>query len=420
MLISINKYVEEEIQYKAFKFRLLPTAEQSVLLTKHFGCVRFIYNHFLQEKQEHYLKNGKTLNFNNCCSALTQLKQQEDLKWLSEVNSQSLIGSLMHLETAYGNFFKKLTKFPKYKKKGNHESFHCCQHVKVKNNLVQLVKFKEGIKFSKHREISGKIKSATISKAPSGKYFVSFLCEVPKHIPLTKTGRSIGIDLGLKDFLITSEGQRFTNPKFYTSNQKVLTRAQKHFSRKQKGSKRYEKQRIKVARIHEKIANSRNDMQHKVSLNLIKAYDLIALEDLNVKGMVKNHKLAKAIQDVSWSSFIAKLEYKANWYGKEVYQNDRFFPSSKTCSCCGHIKESLSLDERSWTCAKCNTKHDRDVNAARNLLQRALTVKSSGTDDYRHGAEVSPEEIPAVSKGVSIEVPKKKNERKYILKPHKR
>ena len=412
--------MENELQYKAFRFRLLPTAEQSVLLAKHFGCVRLVYNHFLQEKQEHYLKNGKTLNFNNCNHMLVELKQQEDRKWLSEVNAQSLVGSLMHLETAYGNFFKKLTAFPKYKKKGNHESFHCCQHVKVKNNLVQIIKFKEGIKFCKHREIKGKIKSATISRVPSGKYFVSFLCEIPKHQPLPKTGKSIGIDLGLKDFLITSEGRRFTNPKFYVNNQKELARTQKHFSRKQTGSKRREKQRLKVARIHEKITNSRNDMQHKVALNLIKDYDLIALETLNVKGMVKNHKLAKAIQDVSWYSFIAKLKYKANWYGKEVYQNERFFPSSKTCSCCGHIKEKLALEERSWTCAKCNTKHDRDVNAAKNLLQRALTVKSSGTDDYRHGAEVRLDGVSKASESIGIEVSKKKNGRKYILKPRKR
>ena len=400
--------MEKEVQYKAYKFRLSPTEEQSVLLSKHFGCVRFVYNHFLKEKQNNYLLNKKTLNYNTCAGNLVKMKR-EGFEWLKEVNSQALQSSLEHLETAYGNFFKKKSKFPKFKsKKSNYDSFLVPQHVSLKkNNKVQIPKFKEGIRFIKHREIKGKICSATISRTPTGKYYISILTEQEPAKHLEKTGKSIGIDLGIKDFAITSEGQRYTNPKFLYKFQKKLKTAQQHLSRKVKGSKSRDRARIKVARIYEKITNSRNDMQHKVSLSLIKKYDMIALEDLNVKGMIKNHCLAKAISDSSWSSFVTKLTYKAQWYGKTVIKIDRFFPSSKTCSDCGHIKESLSLDERVWTCV-CGSKHDRDVNASKNILKRGLVIQSSGTDDHRNGAGVSPKEISKVSRGTGVEVSKKK------------
>ena len=400
--------MEKEVQYKAYKFRLSPTEEQSVLLSKHFGCVRFVYNHFLKEKQNNYLLNKKTLNYNTCAGNLVKMKR-EGFEWLKEVNSQALQSSLEHLETAYGNFFKKKSKFPKFKsKKSNYDSFLVPQHVSLKkNNKVQIPKFKEGIRFIKHRELKGKICSATVSRNPTGKYYISILTEQEptKHLP--KTGKNIGIDLGIKDFAITSEGQRYTNPKFLYKFQKQLKQAQQHLSRKVKGSKSRDRARIKVARIHEKITNSRNDMQHKVSMSLIKKYDMIALEDLNVKGMIKNHCLAKAISDSSWSSFVTKLEYKAQWHGKTVIKIDRFFPSSKTCSDCGHIKESLDLSERVWTCV-CGSKHDRDVNASKNILKRALVIQSSGTDDHRNGAKIRPKEISKVSRGTGVEVSKKK------------
>jgi putative transposase len=387
---------------------LLPTAEQSALLSKHFGCARFIYNHFLKEKQEHYLLNKKTLNYNTCAGMIVKMKRESNT-WLTEVNSQTLQAALMHLETAYSNFFKKKSKFPKFKsKKINYDSFHIPQNVKIlKENKVQITKFKEGIRFIKHREIKGKIKSATVSRTPAGKYYISILTEQEptKHLP--KTGKNIGIDLGIKDFAITSEGQRYTNPKFLYKFQKQLKRAQQHLSRKVKGSKQRDLARIKVAKIYEKITNSRNDMQHKVSMSLIRKYDMIALEDLNVKGMVKNNCLAKAISDAAWSSFVTKLTYKAQWYGKNIIKIDRFFPSSKTCSNCGHIKESLDLSERVWTCV-CGAKHDRDVNASKNILRRALVIQSSGTDDHRNGARVSPKEISKVYRGNGSEVSKKK------------
>jgi putative transposase len=407
--------VEENTTYfKAFKFRLEPTLDQAVLLSKHFGCARFVYNHFLKEKQDHYLLNKKTLNYNNCSVIMTNLKKQEEYSWLSEVNSQCLQASLKNLETAYGKFFKKQAKFPRFKsKKVNTNSFHCPQKVKVSRNKVFIPKFKDGISFIKHREIKGNIRSATISRTPTGKHYVSILCELPVEKPLNKTKKQIGIDLGLKDFIITSDGKRFKNERYLKQHLKELKDQQKHFSRKQKESKRKEKQRLKVAKLCEKITNSRSNMHHQISSFLVKNYDLIALESLNVKGMMANHKLAQAIGDVAWSGFVSKLEYKAKWYGKEVVRIETFFPSSKTCSCCGHQKSDLSLNDREWTCPQCNAIHDRDVNAAKNILQRGITIQSSGTDDYRHGAKIRPKEK---SKGTSVEMSKKKG-KTYTLKP---
>jgi putative transposase len=407
--------VEENTTYfKAFKFRLEPTPDQTVLLSKHFGCARFVYNYFLKEKQDHYLLNKKTLNYNNCCNSMTSLKKQEEYSWLSEVNSQCLQAALKNLETAYGKFFKKQTKFPKFKsRKNNTNSFHCPQNVNIKNNKLFICKFREGIEFIKHREIKGEIRSATLSRTPTGKHYVSILCELPLEKPLKKTGKSIGVDLGLKDFAITSDGKRFKNEKFLKRYLKELKDQQKHFNRKQKESKRKERQRLKLARLYEKITNSRSNMHHQISSFLVKNYDLIALESLNVKGMMANHKLAQAIADVAWSGFVSKLEYKAKWYGKEVIRIETFFPSSKTCSCCGHQKSDLKLNDREWTCSSCNTIHDRDVNAAKNILQRGITIQSSGTDDYRHGAKIRPKKK---LKGTSVEMSKKRG-RKYALKP---
>lgn len=405
----------DQTYHKAYKFRILPTEDQKVLLSKHFGCTRFIYNHFLKEKQEHYLKNKKTLNYNTCSSIMTELKKLDEYSWLKEVNSQSLQTSLRNLELAYQSFFKKKSKFPRFKRKFDTNTFICPQDNKIKNNYIFISKFREGIKFIKHREIKGKICSITISKTPTGKYYASILCELPKEQSLPKTGKSVGIDLGLKDFIITSDGQKIANARFLKKYQKKLAKAQKHFSRKQKSSNRRERQRIKVAKIYEKITNSRNDLQHQVSSRLVKKYDLIAVEDLNVKGMVQNHCLAKAISDVSWSSFVTKLKYKAEWYGRDLVVIDRFYPSSKTCSNCLHIKEEMSLNERSWICPKCNTEHDRDVNASKNILSRGLTLKSTGTVDYRHGVKVRPNAEQSVE-GIDCEVSKKRDVRKYILK----
>jgi putative transposase len=302
--------------------------------------------------------------------------KREDLTWLKEVNSQTLQQSLKNLETAYGNFFRKHTKFPKFKKKSNHQSFRVPQHISLRDAKIQIPKFKEGIKINLHRKIEGEIKSATFSRTPSNKYFVSILCEVKKE-PKKKTGKSIGIDLGITDFIVTSDGEKIKNPNFNRSQKQALSKAQKHLSRKTRGSNRYKKQRNKVARIHEKITNSRRDFQHKLSTRLINEYDTICLETLAVKNMVKNHKLAYSISDSSWNSFVKMLEYKALWYGKTIEKIDRWYPSSKTCSSCDYIVDKLPLSVRKWTCLNCGEIHDRDVNASKNILRQGINLVNS-------------------------------------------
>ena len=369
----ISNDIEEEITYQAFKFRIYPLDSQKELLEKHFGCSRFIYNHFLKEKQEEYLTAGKGLTYNKCSKILTTLKKSENYSWLNVVNSQSLQQSLQNLETAYGNFFRKKSKFPRFKKKSNHQSFTVPQGIKLKYDRLQIYKFKEGIPISIHQPILGKIKSATISKTPTDKYFASILCEVPKKSK-PKTGKSVGIDLGITDFIVTSDGEKVKNPNFSRGLKDKLKTHQKHLSRKTKGSNRYKRQRKKVARIHEKITNSRNDFQHKLSTSLIERYDMISLESLAVKNMIKNGNLSYSIQDSSWSSFVSMLEYKAKWYGKDIRRIERFYPSSKTCSSCDFIIDKLPLSVRKWQCPKCGENHDRDVNAAKNIHRQGLAI----------------------------------------------
>ncbi len=405
------------IQYKSYRFQLKPTEEQKILLEKHFGCVRFVYNHFLKEKQEHYTKTKESLSYYVCAGNLVKLKGNE-FPWLKEANAQVLQTSLKHLESAYGNFFHKRTGFPKYKTKKSKNSFTIPQFIKIKNNLFYFTKFPEGIKFIKHRKINKKkICYATISKTPTNKYFVSITCEVNQP-QLPKTNKLIGVDLGLTNFAITSEGKIYSNPKFFKKYQRKLKVAQQHFSRKEKTtetredgvkiitpSKRREKQRLKVTKIYEKITNCRKDMQHKVSSELVKNYDIICLETLSVKNMIQNHRLAKAIADASWFSFTEMLKYKAKLYGKEIIQIDRFFPSSKMCSKCGLINQALTLKDRTWKC-NCGVEHNRDINAAQNILSQGIIIKSSGTDDHRHRAKIRPEKRKL--KGTSVEVSKKK------------
>ena len=397
--------------YKSYKFRLLPKEDQIPMLEKHFGCSRFVYNYFLKEKQEHYLKDKKTLNYNNCCSILTNLKKNEEYSWLNEVNAQCLQASLKNLESAYGNFFRKKSKFPRFKSKKSKNSFHIPQFIEVIDNELRIPKFTKTnkLQFIKHRPIKGKICSATISKNPSGKYYVSILTEQVNEEDQSNTGKSIGIDLGLKDFIITSDGNKFPNYKFKKQYQNKLVKLQKHFSKKQKDSNRREKLRIKIAKLYEKITNSREDMQHKLSSSLLNKYDVICLESLAVKNMMKNHRMAEAIGDAAWYSFINKLQYKAQWRGKKIVQIEQFYPSSKTCNACGYINYNLKLKDRVWICPYCGQSHDRDINAANNILNRGLTIvkqSSSGTDDYRHGAQIRPIN-KLILNGISDEVSKK-------------
>lgn len=352
-------------------------------MDKHFGCVRFVYNHFLNERKEQYQANKKSDNYYAQAETLTELKKQEETAWLKEVNSQTLQFALRSLDTAYLNFFRGNAKFPRFKSRKRKNSFTVPQHTKLIDCKIHVPKFKEGIKCIVHREVKGEVGKMTFSKTPTGRYFVSILTK-EQYQPKEKTGAVCGIDLGLKDFTITSDGIKFKNNKYTKKYEKELVKAQKHLSRKKKGSSSFEKQRRKTAIIHEKISNSRMDNLHKVSHYLVSNFDIIALEDLNVKGMVKNHKLAKHIYDASWGTFVRLLEYKADWNDKQVVKINRFFPSSKTCCECGWINQDLNFSIREWTCKNGHIL-DRDLNAAKNILKEGLKIISSGTGDYTGG-----------------------------------
>lgn len=362
---------------KSFKYRLTPNASQEELISKHIGSSRFVYNLALETKTMAYAGNQVNLS----CFDLT--KQLPDLKkectWLKEVNSQSLQAPIINLDKAYVAFFKGQSNFPKYKSKHKgKQSFHVPQNVIVDNGKLIIPKFKEGIDIVLHRETKGVIKSATISRTPTGKYFVSILCDTGeecKYKNRIKKETTVGIDLGIKDFLITSDGEVSDNPKYLRKAESRLKYVQRKYS-KHKGKRT----KNKLAKLHEKVANQRRDFLHKESFKLVSENQTICIEDLNVKGMLKNHCLAKSISDVGWSMFTTMLEYKCEWYGVNLLRIGRFEPSSKTCSNCGTVNKELTLKDRDWTCKGCETHHDRDINAAVNIKNFALRNYVSGTD----------------------------------------
>jgi len=361
--------------FKSFKYRISPTNSQKQLIAKHIGSSRFVYNLALETKNSAYL--GSKHNF----SPFDLIKQLPDLKkeceWLKEVNSQSLQQSIQNMDIAFKKFFKGAG-FPMFKKKSNGGSFSVPQNVIVENGLLIIPKFKKGIDIILHRPISGTIKSATVSVTPTGKYFVSILADTDEEMPIKlpiNESTTIGIDLGIKTFLVTSKGLEIENPRHLKKAQSKLKYIQRKFSKKK--GKRTKK---RLALLHEKIKNKRKDFLHKTSTKLIRENQTIALEDLNVSGMVKNHNLAQAISDVSWSTFVNMLEYKADWYGKNILRIGRFAPSSKTCSCCGYINKELTLKDREWNCPKCNSVLDRDVNAAINI--KSFALKNSLTTEH--------------------------------------
>ncbi len=363
------------IVHKAYKCRVYPTPEQEVFLNKHFGSVRFVYNRLLHARQEAY-QNGGKLSGRDAKKLIPVWKRQAETAWLKEVNSQSLQQALLDLEEAYQKFFKKQTSYPRFKKKNGKNTFHVPQYFSVdpEKQTLHIPKLKSLLTVKMHREF-GSIKkwcSLTFSKTPTGKYFVSILVEEEIPEPKALPRELVGLDLGLKHFATTSSGEKIDSPKHLKKQQKRLKRAQRSLAKKKKGSSNRKKQRKKVARLHEKVSNQRKDFLHKLSHKFVLENQEIFIEDLNVKGMMKNRRLAGSIGDSGWSEFVRQLKYKCFWYGRKLTRIGRFAPSSKICSRCGEVKRDLSLSERVWTCSCCGSKHDRDINAALNIVQIGL------------------------------------------------
>lgn len=367
------------MEYYTYKFRLYPTKEQETKLAKHFGCVRWTYNHFLDRRVKFYLETKaqdfekKSPNYNDDAKELTIIKKE--ITWLNEVNSQSLQHALKHLESGFNRFYKKLAKFPRFKNRRTKQSFRVPQHVKVKGGRLYVVKFREGIKVKLHRPIEGEICNATISKNKAGQYHVCV--GVQKHVPKYKPNdNQVGVDLGVKTLATCSNGKVYKNIKPYRNLQERRRIYAKALSRTEKGTYGRDKARCKLAKLDLKIANIRNDHLHKISHQLVSENQTIVMEDLNVKGMLSNRRLSKAIWDCSLSELIRQIKYKCKWYGREFLQVSRWFPSSKTCGSCNYVNDSLTLSERQWTCPRCKAKHNRDANAANNILRQGLNQEN--------------------------------------------
>lgn len=353
---------------KALKYRLYPNEAQKVLLDKHFGSVRFVYNLALETKTSAYSVHKVNVSRYDLQAQLIDLK--EECKWLKEINSQSLQYALLNLDMAYNNFFKGRGNFPNFKKKSNNQSFHVPQSVTVEKKRLFIPKFKDGIEIVLYRELKGIIRQATISKTPTNKYFVSILTETGIKIPDKKPidiKTSVGIDLGIKTFAVLSDGTEFENPKHLRNSLQRLKVLQRRVSRKVKGSSNRKKAVKELAVLHEKVANQRKDFLHKATDAITKRYETICIEDLSVSNMVKNHKLALSISDAGWGMFGTFLKYKSEWRGDNLLELGRFEPSSKMHNSCGHINKDLKLSDRTWLCEKCNELVNRDKNASLNI-----------------------------------------------------
>lgn len=373
--------------YTAYKYRLYPTKSQEILLAKTFGCVRYVYNRGLAVKTAIYQENKKGISVFNLMKEMAKWKDLEETVWLKEVNSLALQASLINLDRAYTNFFKKRSAFPRFKSKfDNNQSFCNVQNTDVdwEAKKISFPKFKEGIKAVLHRKFDGKIKSSTVSRTPSGKYFISILVESEAEYPKTKKPRedkTLGIDLGIKDYATFSDGTVIQNPKFLTKKLKLLKRQQRKLSRKKKGSNNRSKQRLKVAKQHERVSNSRKDFLHKLTCSIVESqdYSSVAIEDLNVKEMLrsgKKNKLSKHIADASWGLFRQLLTYKCEREGKTLLTIGRFEPSSKLCTC-GYLNNSLTLKDREWDCPSCKSHHKRDELAAKNIKRFAFCKQNT-------------------------------------------
>lgn len=366
---------------KSYKYRIYPSAEQEAQIQKTFGCVRYVYNYYLALRKELYEKSGKNLNYYECCKDLTKLKHE--LAWLCDADVTALQSSVRNLDDSFQNFFRgfkggKRVGYPKFKRKRNHyqsyKSKNTTNTIRFGIDCVRLPKLGL-VPAAISRPIEGRILSATVSQTPSGKYYASICCTDVEQKPYEPTGAVVGIDLGIKELCITSDDQHFPNPKYLAKSQKKLSRLQRRLSRKPKGSHNHEKARVRVARAYEKVTNQRNDAQHKLTTKLVKDYDVICAETLRPSNMVRNHKFARSVSDAGFGEFMRQLEYKCAWYGKALSRVDPFFPSSQLCGVCGTKNPAVkNLKIRAWDCPSCGAHHDRDVNAARNILNEGLRL----------------------------------------------
>ena len=364
--------------YRAYKYRFYPTSEQELNLAQTFGCVRFIYNKSLAYRQQAWNERKESISFFKNSALLTEWKKEEDFKWLKEVSSVPLQQTLRHLQSAYNNFFKGRSRYPRFKTKDSRQSAeYSSSAFKWDGINLKLAKQTEPLKIKWSRKFNGKPTTVTVSKDKAGRYFVSFL--VDEDIKLLPVSNSVvGVDVGLKDIIVTSDGYRSGNPKYTNKYAAKLAKYQKRLAKKQKGSNNRKKAKLKVARVYAKIADSRRDFTHKLTTKLIRENQVISIESLSVKNMVKNRKLSKAIQDANWGELVRQLTYKASWYGRTLVAIDRWYPSSKKCSCCGYTLQHLDLATRHWICPSCESLLDRDVNAALNIKAAGLAVLACG------------------------------------------
>jgi putative transposase len=367
---------------RAYKYRFYPTPEQAEQLTRTFGCARFVYNHFLRIRIDAWYEHQQRVGYNDTAKQLTELKKQPETLWLQEVSNVCLQQSLRNLDAAFRNFFQGRSKYPTFKKKHSRQSVrYTTNGFSYRDGQIKLAKQKEPLNIRWSRRFTGTPSSVTVSRDSAGRYHISILVEEEvEALPFSK--QEVGIDLGLTHAVITSNGRKVNNHQYLKQSEKKLARAQRRLSRKKKGSANCAKAKLKVARIHARIADQRQDFAHKLTTQLIHENQVVAAESLQVKNMLKNHSLAKAISNVGWHQITAMLAYKAQWYGRDFVQIDKFYPSSKRCHVCGHISDAMPLSVRYWDCPSCGSHHDRDVNAAKNILKAGKAVLA-GADKLR-------------------------------------
>ena len=367
---------------KAYRYRFYPTPEQEILLRRTMGCARLVYNRALAARTEAWYERQERIDYIKTSALLTQWKKQEDLQFLNEVSCVPLQQGLRHLQKAFANFWAGTAKYPNFKKKHNGGSAEFTKSAfKWKDGQVWLAKCSDAlpIRWSRQLPKGCTLSTITVKLDASGRFHVSLLVDTT-ILPLPKSDKSIGLDVGITSLITTSNGDKIANPKYLRRLRKKLIRVQKALSRKQKGSNNRHKQRQKVAIVHRQISDSRNDFLHKLTTQLVRENQTIVVEDLAIKNMVKNYKLSQSISDASWGELTRQLAYKCEWYGRELIKIDRWFPSSKRCGNCGHIVDKLPLNIREWTCPKCSSIHDRDINAAHNILAAGLAVTVCGAN----------------------------------------